>query len=112
MEVAKSRTCDWDADDILVLGGIVVYDGILLVLNGILVADGTVVLNGNWGGILVQDGIVVLAGGTLVWVDGILVCIGGQDYHNQNGFHQENMVTLGTLFTYLLEQQYPPSLSE
>ena len=53
MEVAKSRTCDWDADDILVLGGIVVYDGILLALSGIWVADGTVVLNGNWGGILV-----------------------------------------------------------
>ena len=53
MEVAKSRTCDWDGDGILVLGGIVAYDGILLVLNGILVADGTVVLNGNWGGILV-----------------------------------------------------------
>ena len=53
MEVAKSRTCDLDGDGILVLGGIVVYDGILMVLNGILVADGTVVLNGNWGGILV-----------------------------------------------------------
>ena len=53
MEVAKSRTCDLDGDGILVLGGIVAYDGILLVLNGILVVDGTVVLNGNWGGILV-----------------------------------------------------------